>query len=324
MKKIVFIIPYFGKFNNYFQLFLNSCAKNKNINWLIYTDDKTLYIYPENVKVKYTTFEEIKNLFQSKFKYKISLEKPYKLCDYRPLYGYLFEKDIKEYDYWGHCDTDLIWGNISNFLTTNLLNEDYDKLFFLGHCTLIKNSSKINEFFKKSIQQEKRFREVYTNFNNCSFDEEFKNSINTLFQKYKLKIFLEEFEANIYMKSSNFNLVKYDFSKESYYIIKRKKSFFTYENGKIFQYFLEKKEIKKEEFLYIHMQSRKMEVKININEPYYKIIPNSFEKLEYKEITKDNFYKIKNKNFNLHYFKLRSKNLYIKILKFLKRGLKCI
>ena len=33
MEKVVFIIPYFGKFNNYFQLFLNSCAYNKKFEW---------------------------------------------------------------------------------------------------------------------------------------------------------------------------------------------------------------------------------------------------------------------------------------------------
>ena len=316
MKKIVFIIPYFGKFNNYFQLFLNSCAKNEKIDWLIYTDDKTLYDYPKNVNVRYTTFEKIKELFQSKFNYKISLEKPYKLCDYRPLYGYLFEEDIREYKYWGHCDTDLIWGDISKFIC-NELKKNYDKLFFLGHCTLFKNSLELKKFFEDNINGNIRFKEVYTNKKNCSFDEEFKNSINTIFQKENLKILLKEFEANIYMKSSNFNLVKYNFFEKKYYIEKRKQSFFTYEEGKIYQYYLENRELKKEEFLYIHMQSRKMEVKINFETNVYKIIPNTFENLEYKEINIVNFQKIKKKNFNLHYLKLRGKNLKIKILKFL-------
>ena len=315
MKKIVFLIPYFGKFNNYFQLFLNSCAENKEINWLIYTDDKTLYNYPRNVTVKYTTFEEIRKLFQSKFNYKISLERPYKLCDYRPLYGYLFENDIKEYEYWGHCDTDLIWGDIPKFIFEQLKN-NYDKLFFLGHCTLFKNSLELRNFFEDRINNDDRFKEVYTLEENCSFDEEFKNSINNIFEKNGLKILLEEFEANIYMKSSNFNLVRYDFLKKEYYTEKRKEKFFSYENGKIFQYYLENGNLRKEEFLYIHMQSRKMKVKIKSETKFYKIIPNVFESLEYKGINIDNFQKIKKKNFNLHYFKLRGKNLKTKILKF--------
>ena len=64
MNKCVFILPYFGKFNNYFPLFLRSCGKNSKFNWLIFTDDKTEYNYPPNVKVHYCSFDEIKNIFE--------------------------------------------------------------------------------------------------------------------------------------------------------------------------------------------------------------------------------------------------------------------
>lgn len=50
MYKICLIIPYFGEFKNYFQLFLNSCANNPTINWLIFTDSDQAYFYPDNVK----------------------------------------------------------------------------------------------------------------------------------------------------------------------------------------------------------------------------------------------------------------------------------
>ena len=45
--KIAIIVPYFGKMPNYFQLFLNSCASNKKFDWLIFSDDKAKYDYPE-------------------------------------------------------------------------------------------------------------------------------------------------------------------------------------------------------------------------------------------------------------------------------------
>lgn len=81
--KICLVVPYFGKFNNYFQLFLNSCERNEEIHWLFFTDDRRRFDYPKNVKVVYCSFEEIKKVFQSKFTFKISLERPYKLCDYK-------------------------------------------------------------------------------------------------------------------------------------------------------------------------------------------------------------------------------------------------
>ena len=148
MKKIIFIIPYFGKFKNYFQLFLNSCKYNDTVNWLIFTDDYTEFQYPNNVKVVYTTFEKIRNQIQSKFDFKICLEKPYKLCDYKVTYGYVFSEYIKQYDFWGYCDIDLIWGNIRKFYTDNLLNNN-DKIGFYGHCTIYRNNEEINKMFMK-------------------------------------------------------------------------------------------------------------------------------------------------------------------------------
>lgn len=63
------------------------------------------------------------------------------------------------------------------------------------------------------------------------------------------------------------------------------------------------------------MQSRPMKVRIAPQTSIYKIIPNSFDSLEVYPITNDNFSKIKIKHFNLHYFRLRSRNLWIKTKK---------
>ena len=313
MKKIVFIVPYFGKFNNYFQLYLDSCGKNKKIDFLIYTDDKTKYNFPDNVKVKYISFKEIKEKIQHKFPYKVSLERAYKLCDFRPLYGYIFEEDIQDYDYWGHCDTDMIWGNIEKLLFPILNKKKYDKLFFLGHCTIYKNNKKMREFFYELINNI-RVKKVLENKENLSFDEEFKDSINNIFLENKKRIYLKEMEANIYTKSSIFKLTTYDFSQNKYILEKRKNFLIVYDNGNLFGYSQEEKEIKKEEYLYVHLQARKMKVKCE-NYNFYKIIPNCFEDIYFSSINKENFSKIKKQNINLHYFKLRINNLIKKVRK---------
>ena len=68
------------------------------------------------------------------------------------------------------------------------------------------------------------------------------------------------------------------------------------------------------------MQSRQMKIHLK-NTDVYKIIPNVFEDLEVpvKEINIYSFKKIKKKYFNLHYFRLRGKNLMIKIKKRVNR-----
>lgn len=111
MKSIVLILPYFGKFNEYFSLFLNSCKYNKTINWLIYTDDKRQFSYPPNVKVIYCTFSDFKKRIERNFQFNISLDAPYKLCDFKPAYGEALQQDIEEFNFWGHCDCDLIFGD---------------------------------------------------------------------------------------------------------------------------------------------------------------------------------------------------------------------
>ena len=57
MYSIAYVVPYFGKFPKGFQFWLLSCKCNPSIDWLIFTDDKTPYDYPENVKVTYWTFD---------------------------------------------------------------------------------------------------------------------------------------------------------------------------------------------------------------------------------------------------------------------------
>lgn len=313
-KRTVFIIPYFGKFNNYFQLFLNSCGFNKQFDWLIFTDDKRLFSYPQNVKVKYVTFEWMRQLIQSKFDIPVLLNYPYKLCDYKPAYGYIFSEYITEYAAWGHCDTDMIFGNLSKYISDEDIIE-YDKIGVLGHCTIYKNTYDINTAFMKSFKGNFIYQDVYTTDKNFSFDEEFNCSINNIFEENGYKIRYEEYEANIYTKSSNLKLTKLDMASKTYLIEKKTNSIFVFNEGSLERYTKKESELHKEEYMYIHLQSRPMKVKVNISSNLFKIIPNSFDRLEVSQVDINNFNKIKKKHVNLHYFKLRSKNLYKKIMK---------
>ncbi|KID48602.1 hypothetical protein C095_10020 [Fusobacterium necrophorum subsp. funduliforme B35] len=99
------------------------------MDWLIYTDNRTGYSYPKNVIVRYITLEEIRERIEKSIGFSISLHRAYKLCDFRPIYGDIFQDDIKEYQYWGHCDCDLIFGDIKKFVFP-LLEQKYHKLFF--------------------------------------------------------------------------------------------------------------------------------------------------------------------------------------------------
>lgn len=285
---------------------------------MIFTDNKVNYEFPSNVKVIHITFKELKNKIQKKFSFPIVLETPYKLCDYKPAYGYIFNEYIHEYDAWGYCDIDLIWGNISDFITSSTL-EQYDKIGDLGHCTIYKNKQQINEAFMLNIGDDIPYKRVFSIDTNNSFDEEYKGSINNIFEEHGLRILpTGKMAANVYTKSSDFKLTYLINDNKKYVIEKKSKSIFIWNNGRLLRLIKENGLIKKYEYMYIHMQSREMKVN-NYNKNNYKIIPNSFDDLESDDITIDNFPKYK--HLNLHYFRLRTHNLIAKI-KFKIFGLK--
>lgn len=313
--KKIFIIPYFGKFPNYFQLFLNSCGYNESFNWLIFTDDKRDYKYPKNVRVIYTSFYEIKKYIQDKFDFEINLDRPYKLCDYKVTYGYVFQEYIKEYNFWGYCDLDLIFGDLDNFITDKIL-DNYDKLFIFGHATLYRNSEKINKLFMKEYIVNGISRKIYKKYFSSArvygFDELYMKingniRINDIFEKEKIKIYKKNSAANIYGSKSFFKVIEdYDLINKIDIFEKKedKDKLFIYENGKIKKYFIRDKKLESKEYMYIHLQLRKMKMDKGIeNQKIYKIIPNKFEKLE-KNIDLKNYYKIKRKRFNLQAIKI--------------------
>ena len=161
MKKCCFIIPYFGKLPNYFQLFLKSCEYNPTFNWIVFTDDKTGFHYPDNVKRVEMTFLKLRDLVQSKFDFPISLERPYKLCDYKPAYGYIFSDFISGYKMWGHCDIDTLMGHLEDFITDRDI-AIYDKMFTLGHMIIYKNTEENNRLFMKDFRGVSLYRESFT------------------------------------------------------------------------------------------------------------------------------------------------------------------
>jgi hypothetical protein len=64
------------------------------------------------VTVQRCTFGDLAQRIRSFFDFEISLERPYKLCDFRPAFGEIFAEELAGFDFWGHSDLDLIFGQI--------------------------------------------------------------------------------------------------------------------------------------------------------------------------------------------------------------------
>lgn len=297
MKSILYIIPYFGEFRYDFELWLHTCKYNPTINWLILTDDKTEYNYPQNVEVVYTTFEKLKQRIQNKFDFPICLPTPYKLCDYRVAYGEIFQEELQNYDYWGHCDMDLVWGNIRNFITDDILNK-YEKIGFQGHSTIYKNDKKINKRYKFSVNGKEIYRDIFSSPDNCFFDE---RAILDIYDCKNIPYYTKTIFANPSALKYNFQL-RYFPKSERY---KDKHQIFIWQNGSLYRVYCLGKKILYEEFMYIHFIRRKMNIQIrNVKDKdKFVIIPNFIKDMP-ENITYEYIKKHSKNNMILYYYNL--------------------
>lgn len=317
MNRLVIILPYFGEFPNYFQLFLNSCAYNNDIcDWQIYTDNRREYKYPSNVKVFNRSFDDIVKIIHEKIGEECIVSNPYKLCDYRPAYGKIFEDNIEGYDFWGHCDCDLIFGKMSDFINNEML--EYDKIFRLGHLVFYRNNKNVNERFMLPINGVYRYKQVFSKEENCIFDEANENnelSIDDIWSEYGFSCYINDYLiANTYYKSNDFVLVyqkdRFPFDKE-----KRKKAIFIWNEGRLIRYCKEKEKIVEKEFLYIHLMRRKMKINITNENKRYAIIPNAFDNVDFIPKNVNELRKMRIKRMNNQYLSTRWINLKKKIKK---------
>lgn len=247
MKKTL-IIPYFGKFPDTFSIWLESCKNNPSINWLIVTDIPINEELPCNVKKVKMSFDELRAYFQKKFDFKISLPTPYKLCDFRAAYGFLFEEYLSDSDFWGYCDMDTIWGNISKFLTEDIFNS-YDKIMKLGHLCFVKNKKEINENFLNYND----YRLVFSTPANYAFDEiglwgGYHYGFNSELTKSGYKV---------YTDCSHVSDV--NFYKKNFFTQSEKPCLFLYEKGTLWELHNDSKE----EVMYVHFQKRKITVSVD-------------------------------------------------------------
>lgn len=166
------IIPYFGKLPWYYGYFIHSCKYNLSVHFFIITDDNSYdEKVPENIFIIHKTFEEVKTIISEKLQMDIAFDDAYKLCDFKPAYGFIFSELLANYDFWGHGDIDVVYGNIRGFMTNELLN-NYDIIssrhdYITGTFCLFRNSQQMNTLFMQS----KDYKKVFSSSEHFCFDE---------------------------------------------------------------------------------------------------------------------------------------------------------
>lgn len=279
-KSVKIIIPYFGKLPNYFCLWLESVKYNSNIKVLFLTNNKIPKDCPENVEWVVTTLENVKKRAQKLIDFQIVLNSPYKLVDYKPLYGAMFSDYITNYDWWGWGDIDTIWGDLTSIVNDDNLTK-YDKLLDLGHLTLMKNTNLMKYMWKKKVKGAWTYEDALKSDMIFHFDE--GGGMSFIARDSKCRIYSETAGnmsfADILPGRNNFQIAYNADKGQTAHI-------FLWKNGVLDGFWIENNKIKSKEYSYIHLQKRQMKIEIDLNKisEGFLIVPNKFIPLNMKDI----------------------------------------
>ena len=169
MKKLIVVIPYFGKPIKWLNFFLASCAKNSDVDWLIVSDFEILH-RPKNVHHLFITFDSYRSYIATKLGIQPNWNQSYKLCDLKPALGFLHEDIVKNYDFWAFGDMDLVYGDILDKYES--LMKDYDIIsshtyLLAGHLSIFKVMNETNLLFTVIPN----WKEALSSSSHLSFDE---------------------------------------------------------------------------------------------------------------------------------------------------------
>jgi hypothetical protein len=169
--KIAVIIPYFGKWPPWIDLYFYSCEQNSTIDWYFITDCEIPFKRFSNLYFISKSFQQYNNEVSQKLNFTFTPTNPYKLCGLRPFYAVVHADIIKDYEFWGYGDVDVIWGNIGSFYTESKFNR-YDVFSthgdrLSGHLTIVRN----NNYYNTKCYKIKNWKEKLTNSDAIALDE---------------------------------------------------------------------------------------------------------------------------------------------------------
>lgn len=284
MARIHLIVPYFGEFLNYFQLFLNSLRCNPLVKIHLFTDiDIRNYEIPNNLRVVHFTLSEFRQRM-SKFLLKHFNEKVEeneivsfyrKLCDYKVTYPLFFEDEMTEIpasDFIGYGDLDVIYGNLEKFLD---LEADAIGVHH-GHFTAYRNLPVYKFLFLQIPNYVSRCKDSNAQF----IDElDFHNLLTSLISSRGGKIcWLKKSLCDIipachYYLFPNFDFTRYKRNFRSNTNIEKNIHYLEYTKGCITAHYDDKTT---EEVSYLHLQKHEMKLEVDITSTMYFINETSF------------------------------------------------
>ncbi len=198
--KICFLVPWFGVWPHWMEYYLMSCIANPSVHWHFFSNNTGLPLSANNLFLHRSTLEELNDHISKQLGIKAKITHPYKLCDFKPAFGHIFRDLLKDYDFWGYTDIDLIYGNINHFLPPSVF-ADYNVIsphsdFIPGHFCLMKNESSLNFIYQTS----EHFKEVFESERCFCFDEKFLTKGMLTNPEYLPKLMQKKISRHLFSK----------------------------------------------------------------------------------------------------------------------------
>jgi hypothetical protein len=252
LPSICLLAGYFGKLPDYFACFLRSCELNPSIQWIILTDDDSAnWNQPQNLHIKQTTLAELQALFSRRLGINVELNRAYVLCDFRPAFGLLFDDLFAGFDFWGHCDLDMINGDLRRFLTNDILAK-HDRVLQRGAMSLYRNTEEMNHAFMRPAPGAMDYRTVFRDPHYLGFDE--WRGIYRILRYHGVPQYREEIVADI-VAPTRWKIPRFEATELRNHPLQ----FFYWLRGKVFQgYYNNELGIEDHEVAYIHFQKRRL------------------------------------------------------------------
>src|SRR5205085_7470100 len=169
--KLAIVIPYFGAWPVWMNFFIESCRWNRDIDWLLFSDNNPPENRCSNVRHVRLSFADYVSLISEALDIRFAPRDPYKLCDVRPALPFVHRSLLGSYDFVGFGDLDVIYGDLRSFYDDAAL-DSYDLLSthanrISGHLCLMRNDDRMIGAFK----QIRGWRELFEQDQHAGTDE---------------------------------------------------------------------------------------------------------------------------------------------------------
>lgn len=150
---LILLMPYFGRWPAWINLFVESCKGNPGVRWRFYTDCGTPENRAVNVEYIHLSFADYKARIRERLGVAFDPPAPYKLCDVRPCLGVIHEKEIADYPFFGYGDIDVIYGDLHSVYTdevlarANVLSTHPERLS--GHLAVFRNVRALRHAYRR-------------------------------------------------------------------------------------------------------------------------------------------------------------------------------